>query len=437
MNYKSLMVLTSLVLTGCSGDTWFGSEKKLEMSGEREPIFSKEVFNGPSIKKSNYQISNLTPLSQSTSGGYISNFTTLGNINAELDSNYMSFSLDSDSEFGMVSMPIVVNNKVIAIGADSRVTAFDRQSGSRLWSSKKTDDLSLFNFWNGSKFIGGGLGYSNGLIVATNGLSEVYCLKEEAGSEVWEAKLSNPTRANPLIVDDIAIVQTIDNKTYGLNIKDGSVVWIHQGFGDKLSTLAASTTVAYKEIAIVQYPSGDLYGIDLKTGQELWNLEVDEGLEVLSTKFHLDNFIPHPIVKDNYLFAYGADGMLAKFNLETGERLWQLKHGANKPIWISNQVIFATSNKTLKAIDSSDGAPFWEVNLNEIAPSKKPQSFSSPIVANSAILVASSEGKLLVFDASNGNLIEQRDILSNSFYQLVALEDGLYVLSKNGKLIRY
>lgn len=437
MNFRKLASITLLLLSGCSGDSWFGSDKKLELPGERLPIFSKE---NPITNKGSSRPLHIAPtskLADNQSGGYLSDFTHISNVEASSSAVELDISFDSDNEFGLVSLPLIINNKIITNGADSRVTAFDRHSGNFLWQSVKTDDLSAFNFWNSSKFIGGGLGYGKGTIIATNGLSEVYAFREQDGTTLWEAKLSGPSRANPMVVDNIVIVQTIDNKTYALNLEDGSLVWNHQGFGDKLSTLASSTALSYKNMAIVQYPSGDIFALDIKTGEELWTISIDEGVEVLSTKFHLENFIPHPVIKGNHLFAYGADGMLAKFDLTTQERLWQIKHGANKPIWISGDMIFATTGRTLKAIDSHSGALAWEVNLSVINPSENHLTYTSPTIINGKLVIASSNGLLLEFAPLTGDLLSKSDILSDATLQVVALSDGTYVLSSSGRLMRY
>ena len=115
----------------------------------------------------------------------------------------------SSSSRILTTPPVVADGKVFAKDAESTVSAYNADTGQRIWSvtlkPEKARDTDEF---------GGGLAWYGGKLFVTTGFAEVFCLDPNNGKEVWTSTVSAPIRGAPLVFGDRVFTMSIDNKLH-------------------------------------------------------------------------------------------------------------------------------------------------------------------------------------------------------------------------------
>lgn len=466
---KSLLCLSLLLISGCSKDSWWGETKKIDIVGERIPISKTDkdllvdntipergfslgpLKNNPAWTQSsgilNTVPSNIewkakvkTPQTQFLKDGSEPLLFKEAREYYDMDNGAIAistFNVTGNNSFNIGAAPIIENNVLYAMGNDGIITAYNIDSGATIWQNKYFNELekkSLFDFFD-SYFITGSISIDNGIIYATAGTGEVLALDVNTSQNIWVSKLSSPSRSAPLIVHNKVIVQTIDNKVFALDKSSGEILWNHFGVGEEISILSTSAPTTDGKMVIVQYTTGEVFSLDVNNGQELWVESISSPLDSGYSFGSALNVVTSPYIGDDFVFAFGNDGYMVALDSKNGEVSWRKEFGLNKPFWVSKDLIFAVNrNNKLIAIVKKTGAVKWIVDLKSSQPSA---SFSAPIVANTTVLVVSSEGKMLGFDHTTGEQFTSMDVTSNVTNQPIIVNGDLYLSTSGGTIIRY
>src|SRR5688500_19545299 len=100
------------------------------------------------------------------------------------------------------------------------VRAFDASNGGQIWASQTPNDRG-----NEHSLYGGGIAFSNGRILATNGLGFVSAIDEQTGGILWQVRPGGPLRGAPTVFGDAIYVISQDNQIYSLKESDGTTNW--------------------------------------------------------------------------------------------------------------------------------------------------------------------------------------------------------------------
>ena len=80
------------------------------------------------------------------------------------------------------SSPIVADGRVYAMDSETRVSAFDAKTGSRVWR------VDLTNTGEDEGHVPGGLAYAQGRVFATTGFAQVVALEAATGAETYASR---------------------------------------------------------------------------------------------------------------------------------------------------------------------------------------------------------------------------------------------------------
>jgi outer membrane protein assembly factor BamB len=436
-------LMSCFLLVGCSDGTWWGSTKKIEVTGERLKVIqtSTDLKVDEALKSSSFK----TPMPVKNTGWYKSSGITSSMVqNLDLTMPLVKenlFSISGGGDFLIGGTPIIAENKIFAIGSDGIVTAYDIQNKTTVWQNDFFPNATKKGFFTsfGSKFLSGGLSFSEGVIYATAGLAEILAIDAKDGTTLWTAKLSSPSRATPLKTDNNQlIVQTADNKTFALDAKTGNILWNHIGIGEEISSLRTSAPIANNNVVIVQYTSGELYALALTTGEELWTENLASPLDAIVTDSHLHTVITSPTLDGNNVMAYGHDGVMGIFDLKTGKPAWKKQLGIDKQFWVSGDLVYAvTIDFNLIAINKQDGRIKWVVDLSELETTEGRTDWTSPIVGGSKVIVLDSQGSMFFFDMNTGEKLDQIAIDKDIYLSPIIANGNLFTLANNGSISMY
>ena len=141
----ALAVATVLALAAC--DTWLGQTDGPLLPGERLPVLvdSRKVNVDEQLRDSEILLPAPTPNeSWPQQGGYANHamhHIAVGETLAEAwDAD---IGADSDDHERFISSPIIAEGRVFTIDADSMVSAFNPETGEKLWDVELTPDEEL------------------------------------------------------------------------------------------------------------------------------------------------------------------------------------------------------------------------------------------------------------------------------------------------------
>ena len=242
-------------------------------------------------------------------------------------------------------------------------------------------------------------------------------------------------RLNFAIKNNILIVTDNVAKYYAINIDTGELLWTKTNIVSFNSNIKIKDNVFY----MVDYKN-TLRSISIKNGSEIWSLKTDESLTKSNTKISI-------ALDKNNIYFNNSIGDITAVDIKSGQLVWQLPTQnnnislnafqlSNSELVINDGTIFFSNNKNeFYSIDAATGLINW---INEIS------SILKPVVIGKLIITISEKGYLYIIDKKSGNIIRANDLFIN--YKkikrsqikptgfLVAMSK-IYLTNDDGKLI--
>ncbi len=329
----------------------------------------------------------------------------------------------------LTAQPIVVDNKVFTLDTDSALSAFDANSGKKIWSTsvrdRKEDD----------SVISGGIAFSGGVLYVTSGYNEILAVRPDNGKFFWRHKLPAPSRAAPTIMDGRVFVSTLDNRLLALNARDGSSLWEYAGVGEAAALVGAASPAASREIIVPVFSSGEISALRVENGAVAWtdnlsNVRSGGGLESLADIKAL------PVLDKGLVIAISFSGRIAAIDQNSGTRVWQREvGGANTPWVAGNHVFVISADSQLIALGRDTGAVRWVAKLPK--GDDGDIGWTGPVFAGGRLFAFSSNGGVAEIDPEAGKAIRQWDSGQDVTIAPVVAGGTLFVLGRDGTLAAY
>ena len=410
--------LALLLLSSCT-------TKKDKVEGNFVDVFEGENRNVIADKSSvHYQIK--LPQSARNSSWNSSGFSLRNvpqNIKVSMSSNkpstYKVFG-NYDSDIKSLATVVVVNDVLYTIDNESTVYAYNVSNPDKLlWKTHLATSKD--------SFIGGGLYCASGLLAATFGDKDLVLLNAKSGRVKWRYALSNISRSAPVIIGDVVLVSTIDNRLYAFNINNGYLKWVHSNPDTSSLTGANLSAAEVKDnVVVVPYSSAQMVALDLGDGKPLWGVD----FSILTKNGGINSEIT-PMIKNNVVYVTSPDGNLYALDLLTGKLAWHSTNAGGKYLWVSGNMVYTVNNDAqMIASSASGGSIKWVHNFEDNS-----AVYSSPVMINDSLYVASSNGKLTIVDARNGKTLSSIETHEELYSPPVVVGNDLYLLGQHGKLI--
>ncbi len=348
-----------------------------------------------------------------------------------------SFGKGSSKRNILISTPVTNGRQIFTIDADGVVKAFDLEAGSKIWkkrlkhSNKETKETSLS---------GGGIAVHKGMIFATTGFGKVFALNAIDGSIVWEQDIKSPIRISPTVAEDLVIIQTLDNGIYAMNIKSGNILWKDKIEAES-TTIVGGAAPAYdpaNDLVVAAFSNGQLQAYKASTGTPLWSEWLVSGAatDALSD---ITAIKANPVIDKDIIFAVGYNTPLVAIETRTGVKLWQKNIASSSQPWVAGRFMFVlTTDGDLIALDKTNGKIIWTAIIPYNADEDKLGVFTSgPILANDALLVASSNGKLFSVSPYNGRIMGIADIEEGVESSPILVNETLILTTNKAEMTAY
>jgi len=353
------------------------------------------------------------------------------------DSPQVLWSVDvgsgSSSSRILTTPPVVADGKVFAKDAESDVTAFNAETGQRIWSvtlkPEKARDTDEF---------GGGLAYYGGRLFVTTGFANIFSLDPADGKEIWSSNVSAPVRGAPLVFGDRVFAVSIDNKLHALAAVDGSDLWTFSVLQEVAGYVGGNSPAASGDVVVAPFTSAELIELRIDNGRPVWNESLVGPRREARAFGNLADIRGRPVIDRGVVLAMGTAGTLAAIDLRSGQRLWERPVGGNQTPWAAGRFVYVVSNSAdVLCLERDTGKVKWVTPLTQYEDEKRrrPILWAGPVLAGDRLLIGGSTGDLLALSPYTGEIIGKLQLHGSIRLGPVVANRTVYVLTDSGRLI--
>lgn len=428
------VTLMAVALSGCS---WF-DKKKVPLVGERVSVFSDRRELEPDRDAASINVTLPAPVvnqSWPQSGGFANYAMEHLEIGA---SPQVAWTADvgagSSSSRILTAPPVVADGKVFVKDAESTVSAFDANTGGRIWSvTLKPGDQA-----RDSDEFGGGVAYYGGKLFVTTGFANVFCLDPNDGHEIWNSTVSAPIRGAPLVFNDRVFSISIDNKLHAMAAVDGSDLWNFSGLQEVAGYVGGNSPAGAADVIVAPFSSGELVELRAENGRTVWNESLIGPRRESRAFGNLADIRGRPVIDRDLVIAMGSAGTIAAIDLRAGQRIWERNVGGSQTPWVAGRFIFVvTSNADVAALERATGKVKWVTPLTQFVDEKRrdPIQWVGPVLASDRLLIGGSTGELLALSPYTGQVIGKLELHEPIRLAPVIANRTVYILADSGRLI--
>ena len=431
MNKVLLSVLILLILNNCSTSKkagfWNKDDKNQQQIENNKTILTKQIrpeeeFNSNLyVKISNGKL-NQNSLNDQNDTGELTYEGVLEKIGK------YNFSKFNDFDFISLS-PLFYNNNLVFYDNKGEITLYD-ENQKTLWKN---------NFYNKSeKKIRPRLNFAlkNNILIVTDDVAKYYAINIDTGELLWTKTNIVPFNSNIKIKDDVFYVVDYKNILRSISIKDGSEIW-NLKTEESLTKSNTKISIAHDEKSIYFNNSiGDITAVDIKSGQLIWQLPTQNN-NISQNAFQLSN--SELVINENTIFFSNNKNEFYSIDSATGLINWKTEISSDlKPVVIGKLIITISEKGYLYIIDKKSGniirindlyKNYKDKKRNQI----KPTGF---IVALNKIYLTNSDGKLIIVNSNEGNILNVVKVSGSKILQPFINENNLFLIS-NGSIIKF
>ncbi len=431
MNKVLLSVLILLILNNCSASKkvgfWNKDDKNQQQIENNKTILTKQIrleeeFNSNLyVKISNGKL-NQNSLNDQNDTGELTYEGVLEKIGKYNFSKFNDFDFISPS-------PLFYNNNLVFYDNKGEITLYD-ENQKTLWKN---------NFYNKSeKKIKPRLNFAlkDDILIVTDDVAKYYAINIDTGELLWTKTNIVPFNSNIKIKDDVFYVVDYKNILRSISIKDGSEIW-NLKTEESLTKSNTQISIALDDKNIYFNNSiGDITAVDIKSGQLVWQLPTQNN-NISQNAFQLSN--SELVINENTIFFSNNKNEFYSIDSATGLINWKTEISSDlKPVVIGKLIITISEKGYLYIIDKKSGniirindlyKNYKDKKRNQI----KPTGF---IVALNKIYLTNNDGKLIIVNSNEGNILNVVKVSGGKILQPFINENNLFLIS-NGSIIKF
>jgi outer membrane protein assembly factor BamB len=227
------------------------------------------------------------------------------------------------------------------------------------------------------------------------------------------------------------VIQTVDGRVAGYNLKNGDREWFHQTVLPSLTLRGTArpfidqgfifTGFAGGKIAMI-YPDSGAIRLELP-------LTLNEGKSELERIIDVDG---RPLITNNLLIGASYQGNISAINLRDGKPTWQEEISTVKDLVSNGNRVIAVDEKDLvKAFGTATGARIWDQD------DLKLRKLTSPASVSNLVAVGDYEGYVHLLNAQSGNFEGREKVSRNSITEIVSKGDYLLIVDSAGRVQKF
>ena len=431
MNKVLLSVLILLILNNCSASKkvgfWNKDDKNQQQIENNKTILTKQIrleeeFNSNLyVKISNGKL-NQNSLNDQNDTGELTYEGVLEKIGKYNFSKFNDFDFISPS-------PLFYNNNLVFYDNKGEITLYD-ENQKTLWKN---------NFYNKSeKKIKPRLNFAlkDDILIVTDDVAKYYAINIDTGELLWIKTNIVPFNSNIKIKNDVFYVVDYKNILRSISIKDGSEIW-NLKTEESLTKSNTKISIALDDKNIYFNNSiGDITAVNIKSGQLVWQLPTQNN-NISQNAFQLSN--SELVINENTIFFSNNKNEFYSIDSATGLINWKTEISSDlKPVVIGKLIITISEKGYLYIIDKKSRNIIRINDLYKNYKDKKRNQITPTgfFVALNKIYLTNSDGKLIIVNSNDGNILNVVKVSGGKILQPFINENNLFLIS-NGSIIKF
>lgn len=197
------------------------------------------------------------------------------------------------SQAVITTRPPAVGDGMLVVARSDALAAYDAATGDETWTALPGVTLSAPPAWTGDRF------------VVSTAAAEIIALRPADGEILWQRRLGSPTQHLPALLDETAIVMTLDDgRVVALKGQTGEPVWERRLEG------ALSAPATARDRVFVGSTNNYFYALDGDTGNRAWRWRT--GGDVVGAA-----------ATDDRVYFASLDNLLRAVNRGNGNQQWK------------------------------------------------------------------------------------------------------------------
>lgn len=423
-------------LSAC--DTWLGAEEAPPLPGERISVLLHERSLKPAPEVADTKIL-LPPPSPNSEWPQTGGFANHAMHHIEVANNLSkiwstSIGDGSDDSERIVAQPIVADGKIFTIDSENLVSAFNAETGKRLW------ELELTPEDEDDGHISGGLAFENGRLFVATGFALLFGIDANTGQTIWVSKTDAPMRAAPTARGNRVFAITLNNELVAYDGRNGEKLWDYKGISETASILGGASPAVDSGVVVAAFSSGDVVALKVENGNQVWadNLTGSRRTDAVSA---LTAIRGRPIIDRGRVYAISNSGTFVSIDLTTGQRYWSQELSSQETPWIAGDYLFiVTPDAELVCVNRNDGRIHWVTILPRYEDPEERKgnlTWSTPILVSDRLIVAGSNEQAYSFNPYTGEILGLVEMPDRIIVPPLAANRTLYFLSDDADLVAY
>jgi outer membrane protein assembly factor BamB len=438
--FAALLIAAASIAACDTVSDWFAGDKQLPVApGERISVLAFDSQLDPDPQLAETPVTLPRPWRNPDwpqAGGYPAHAMQHLDLGDNLRQAWSAdLGSSADDEQKILTQPVVGDGRIFAMDAEAQVSAFEVQTGRRLWRVRLTPRRE------DEGAIGGGLAYHAGKLFVSTGYGDVIALEPATGRAFWIAALKQPIRGAPSAAAGRVFVITYDNKLHALDIERGEELWTHTGIAEAAGFLGAANPAIEGNIVVAPYSSGELLALRADTGTVAWSEQLVRATGRISQAGALNDINGRPVIDRGRVYAVSQSGRFVSIDLRTGERVWERVIPSVQTPWVAGDFIYVvTIDAEIICLSRRDGKVKWIRQMRRYEDPKAKTNkgiinWYGPVLAGDRLLVASTDERVLALSPYTGDLIGQIKLSDKAAQPPVIADGTVYIVTDDARLI--
>lgn len=244
--------------------------------------------------------------------------------------------------------PAVAETSVVAAGGEGRVSAYDIDSGEKLWGIDLSQDLAS----------GVDVDDLNAYVYSVSG--ELIALSLADGAEQWRTQWLAEVLAPPRAAQGYVLLRSSDGRIASFDALDGTSRWVVSNNVPTLSVRGNSAPTLVNDGALVGLDNGQVSAITLTDGRTLWSAPVSQprGRTEVERLVDVDGEIA---IDEEAAYAVSYQGRLVQISPQGGRIGWSRNLSSVTGVSERSGVLYSSdTDGTVWAVNARNGEPLWE-----------------------------------------------------------------------------
>jgi outer membrane protein assembly factor BamB len=281
--------------------------------------------------------------------------------------------------------------------------------------------------------------FAGGRLFVTTGFGEVLALNAENGEIIWRLQNLVPFSNAPTFSNGRIYVASQDSRLQAFNATDGTRIWEHLAIKEAATIVGATSVAVNDQVVVAGFNSGEVVALSPVNGQESWSETLTSRATQITPLSQLNAIVGRPVIDRDRVYVTSHGGRTAAIDLRSGQRVWTADVGSIETPWaMGDYVLIMSLDAELVSLSRDQGRVRWIAKLPAYENEEKRSGrirWAGPVLASGKIILASSDGRLVEVDPTNGELGDFIAIEEPVSMPPVIADGILYVLSDEGTLI--